>query len=210
MSERERHKIAVLLHDDLCPQMIGIEVLVEILKQKLKKNLPEAADDADKVQSLIKEAIQKVRLLSRGFCPVDIVHHGFDSSLSELVGYVEDVFGIVCYLECDESRPFTDNTIATQAYYIAHEAVHNAIKHANAQNIFIHFSTKKEKSILMIRDDGKGITQHDQGKGMGLKIMTYRAKKINALLDIRKRSQGGTIVLLEMENGVNNLNGNNI
>ncbi|MBU2629497.1 MAG: cache domain-containing protein [Proteobacteria bacterium] len=199
MSERERQKIAFDLHDDLCPQLIGIEVLIELLRQRLSKELPDTAASADKIRLLIKESIRKTRLLSRGLCPVDIAHHGFGSSLSELVGYVEDVFGIVCHLDCDESNPFTDNAIATHAYYIAHEAVHNAIKHGDAKNISIHFSSQNKKSRLMIKDDGKGISQSDKGKGMGLKIMTYRAKRINALLEIKKCSQGGTMVLLEME-----------
>jgi hypothetical protein len=66
-------------------------VLTEILKQKLKKELPESSKSADKIKILIKDSIQKTRLISRGLCPVDIVTHGFDSSLSELVGYVEDI-----------------------------------------------------------------------------------------------------------------------
>ena len=213
MRERERQKIAFYLHDDLCPQLIGIEVLIEILKQKLKKKLPDTADYADKIRLLVKESIQKTRLMSRGLCPADIVNHGFDSSLSELVGYVEDVFGIVCHLDCDEStiahdefNPFTDNTIATHAYYIAHEAVHNAVKHADAKNISIHFSTQNNKSRLMIIDDGKGISQNVNGKGMGLKIMNYRARRIKASLEIKNPAQGGTRVLLEIENDMAVLN----
>ncbi len=202
MSERARQKIAFDLHDDLCPQLIGIRALVEILKQRLKKELPEAADSADKIQMLIKESIQKTRLMSRGLCSVDIVNYGFDSSLSELVGYVEDVFGIICYLDCDESNPFTDNTTAAHAYYIAHEALHNAIKHADAKNIFIRFSTKNNKSTLIVRDDGKGISHPVNGNGMGLKIMNYRARRINASLEIKDCPKGGTMVLFEMENDI--------
>jgi len=206
MRERERQKIAFDLHDDLCPQLIGIEVLIEILRQKLKNKLPDTADYADKIRLLVKESIQKTRLMSRGLCTADIVNSGFDSSLSELAGYVEDVFGITCVLECntsnnnyDEFNPFKDNAIATHAYYIAHEAVHNAVKHAEAKNISIHYSNQNYKIRLIIKDDGKGICEHAMGKGMGLKIMSYRAQRIKASLEIKKSDQGGTIVLLEME-----------
>lgn len=200
MSERARQKVAFALHDDLCPQLIGIRVLVEILKQKLTKDLPKAADSADKIQMLIKESIQKTRLMSRGLCPVDIVNYGFDASLSELVGYVEDVFGIICHLDCDDSNPFTDNTSAAHVYYIAHEALHNAVKHAEAENISIRFSTQGNKSTLIVWDDGKGISHPVDGKGMGLKIMKYRARMIKAFLEIKDCPKGGTMVLFEMEN----------
>jgi nitrate/nitrite-specific signal transduction histidine kinase len=51
----------------------------------------------------------------------------------------------------------------------------------------------------MIKDNGIGIDYQTRQRGLGIKIMEYRAKLLNAFLDIRKRSQGGTIVLLELE-----------
>lgn len=202
MTERQRREIAFALHDDLCPQLIGIEMLIGILNQKLKKALPDQADSMEKIELLVQDSIRKTRLLSRGLCPVDIVKQGFDACLSELAGYVEDMFGVVCHLDCDGSSPFTENTAATHAYYIAHEAVHNAIKHADAKKITIHFSTQKNKTILMVKNDGKGIVSQVNHKGLGLKIMEYRAQRLNASLDIRQGAQGETTVLLEMEGPV--------
>lgn len=199
MTERQRREIAFTLHDDLCPQLIGIEMLIGILHQKLKKALPDQAGSMEKIELLVQDSIRKTRLLSRGLCPVDIVKQGFDASLSELVGYVEDMFGVLCHLDCDGSTPFTDNTAATHVYYIAHEAVHNAVKHAEATKITIHFSTHKNKIVLMIKDDGKGIENQVNHKGLGLKIMEYRAQRLNASLDIRQGAKDETIVRLEME-----------
>ncbi|MGD9975406.1 MAG: cache domain-containing protein [Desulfatirhabdiaceae bacterium] len=198
MTERQRHEIAFTLHDDLCPQLIGIEMLLEILKSKLNPDCSEPLQSLAKIEMLIRDSIRKIRLLSRGICPVDIVTQGFSASLSELVGYVEDMFGIVCHLNCDNSNPFADNTAAAHAYYIAHEAVHNAVKHAKSSHITIHFSTRKDKTILMVRDDGKGIQDFTGRTGLGLKIMKYRAKCLNASLNIRRNEKGGTIVLLEI------------
>ncbi|NTW88029.1 MAG: diguanylate cyclase, partial [Desulfobulbaceae bacterium] len=199
MTERQRREIAFALHDDLCPQLIGIELFIGILSQKLKKSLPDQADSMKKIELLVQDSIRKTRLLSRGLCPVDIVKQGFDASLSELVGYVEDMFGVVCHLDCDGSSPFTGNTAATHAYYIAHEAVHNAVKHADAKKITIHFSTHNNKITLMVKDDGKGMVNQVNNKGLGLKIMEYRAQQLNASLDIHQSDKGETIVLLEME-----------
>jgi PAS domain S-box-containing protein len=202
MTERQRREIAFALHDDLCPQLIGIELLIGILHQKIKKTCSDQVDSIEKIELLVQDSIRKTRLLSRGLCPVDIVNQGFDASLSELVGYVEDMFGVMCHLDCDGSSPFTGNTAATHAYYIAHEAVHNAVKHADAKKITIHFSTHKNKITLMVKDDGKGIVSQVNHKGLGLKIMEYRAQQLNGSLDIRRSANGETIVLLEMEGPV--------
>ncbi|MFH0784364.1 MAG: cache domain-containing protein [Pseudomonadota bacterium] len=202
MTERQRREIAFALHDDLCPQLIGIEMLIGILNQKLKNALPDQADSMEKIELLVQDSIRKTRLLSRGLCPVDIVKQGFDACLSELAGYVEDMFGVVCHLDCDGSSPFTENTAAAHAYYIVHEAVHNAVKHADAKKITIHFSTHKNKTVLMVKNDGKGMVNQVNHKGLGLKIMEYRAQRLNASLDIGQSAQGETTVLLEMEGPV--------
>jgi PAS domain S-box-containing protein len=199
MTEQQRREIAFALHDDLGPQLIGIEMLIEILKQNLSNPLPEKMDRMEKIETLIQDSIRKTRLLSRGLAPVDIAERGFDASLSGLAAHVQDMYGIVCTRDCDGSTPFAGNTEATHAYYIAHEAVHNAVKHAGARHIGIHFSTHKNKTILMVRDDGKGIDTKQNPACLGLKIMGYRAKRLNATLDIRKGARGGTIVLMEME-----------
>jgi PAS domain S-box-containing protein len=199
MTENQRKEMSFALHDDLCPQLIGIDMMIDIVKSKIAGGMPDQVHNLEKIEMLIQDSIKKVRLLSQGLCPVDIVMQGFDVSLLELCRYIEDMFNIDCNLNCDIFKPFTDNTAAAHAYYIAHEAVHNAVKHAGASQITIHFSTRKNKTLLMIKDNGIGIDYQTRQRGLGIKIMEYRAKLLNAFLDIRKRSQGGTIVLLELE-----------
>ena len=199
MTENQRKEIAFTLHDDLCPQLIGIDMLIDILKSRIGGAMPDQVHNLEKIEMLIQDSIRKTRLLSQGLCPVDIVIQGFDLSLLELCGYIEEMFNIPCNLDCDNFNPFTDNTEAAHAYYIAHEAVHNAVKHAGASQITIHFSTRKNKTVLIIKDNGTGIDYQIRHKGLGIKIMEYRAKLLNGFLDIRKRSRGGTIVMLELE-----------
>ena len=83
---------------------------------------------------------------------------------------------------------------AIRSYY-----VHNAVKHSDAQTITIHFSTRNNKITLMVKDDGKGIKDQENQKGLGLKIMEYRAQRLNGSLDVFRSAEGETIVLLEME-----------
>lgn len=199
ISERERQKIGRDLHDDLCPHLIGVEVLSEVLEQKLKRKYIAEADDVAKIKTLIQDSINKTRRLSRGLYPVNLTDHGFDSSLAELALYVKDIYGIACHFQCDISNPFQDDAAATHIYYIAHEAVHNAVKHAKAKNIFITLSANHGGVTLKVRDDGQGIPEAVDFPGMGLQIMKYRAKKIGASLDIRQDVGGGTIIILELE-----------
>ncbi len=138
---RERQNIAMSLHDDLCPQLIGIEVMVKMLHQHLDRTpvrdrLVEEIGRTEKIRAVVQDAIHKTRTLSRGLEPVNLADRGFDVSLTSLADYVQEVFGIPCTLERRlDQPPFTDDTEATHAYYIVHEAVHNAVKHAEATRI---------------------------------------------------------------------------
>jgi len=199
ISETERQKIAMDLHDDLCPQLIGIEVMTKILKETLEEDLVAHAEDADKIRTLILDAINKTRQLSRGLSPVNLSARGFDSFLEELAQYAEDVFKISCQLEYDLTESFKDNNIATHIYYIVHEAVHNAVKHSEAENICISLTDNSGNVTVKIKDDGKGFVEPVQPQGMGIKLMEYRAGRIGANLEISKAPKGGTLVLLEIE-----------
>ena len=199
ISERERRKIAMELHDDLCPHLIGIEVLTKILKERLESKAVDEARNADKIRTLILESIGKTRRLSRGLFPINLVEHGFHSSLQELSAQVRDMFGISCEISCPQSLSFRDNAVSTHLYYIVHEAVHNIVKHAGARQIHILLTGHDDKIRLTIQDDGKGISDMDQSQGMGIKIMKYRAARIGASLVIFRDPGGGTQVVLEME-----------
>jgi PAS domain S-box-containing protein len=201
ISEREHQKIGRDLHDDLCPHLIGVEFLSKVLTRKLvDKDLSEAAD-ASRIRALIQDSIKKLRRLSRGLCPVDLEEDGFDASLASLGLYVEDVFGVAFHFRCDSPIAIHDQTKATHLYYIAHEAVHNAVKHSGARNIFVTLESDNGTLELIIRDDGQGIEDDAHSNGMGLRIMNYRARRIGAAIEVKRDATCGTQVRLRVEAG---------
>jgi len=84
--------------------------------------------------------------------------------------------------------------VSTHLYYIVHEAVHNAVKHGGAGHITIQFYQQDGKYRLAIIDDGIGIADVSKAKGIGLRIMGLRSKKIGADLVIQKNGDKGTRV----------------
>ncbi len=203
ISEQERQKIAMDLHDDLCPQLIGIEVMTKMLQQRLSQRpdndrFPDDAHRAGKIRALIQDAIEKTRGLSRGLSPVNLIDRGFDTSLEELAAYVRDVFHILCTVSSDTPQPFEDHGVATHVYYIVHEAVHNAIKHSRADEISILLTRQDNTITLSIQDNGQGFDNTQTTPGMGIRIMTYRADRIGACLSFEKTIPTGTRIRLEL------------
>jgi PAS domain S-box-containing protein len=199
--EKERRRIGQDLHDDLCPHLIGIEVLTKVLKRKLEDKSIGEADQANKIRELIREAIGKTRGLTRGLMPVYLTEHGLESALKEVVRNVTEVYGIPCALHYDTPIEMSDNTVATHLFYIIQEALHNAVKHANAENIRIDLFSDYRKIFVEIADDGVGIQGKTSNRGMGMRIMGFRAKKIDAALDIRKNDEGTTVSIAIRKSG---------
>jgi signal transduction histidine kinase len=89
-----------------------------------------------------------------------------------------------------------DASTANHLFRIAQEAIANAVRHARAKHIEIHLSASKDQLLLGVADDGVGIRQARRPrKGIGLRIMNYRAELISGTLVVQKRAEGGTEVV---------------
>ena len=197
IGDRERQKFGHDLHDDLSPHLIGIVGLGTVLERKLEaRGIPEAVQMA-KIKELLKIAIVKCRQLARGLCPVNLVDHGIVAALRELAENVESSFQISCTFDCGSDVMIRDNAVATHIFRIAQEAVYNAARHATPSEIRIRLTAGTRRLVLTVTDDGVGLPQAVQGKGMGLRIMEYRANMIQASLAIRPCTDGGTEVQMQ-------------
>lgn len=195
ISTREQRRIGQDLHDGLGQHLTGIAFMSKVLEQKLsERNLPEA-DEAAKIVRLVNEAINKTRELSRGLLPVVSEAHGLMTALTQMAAEVEDLFQISCSCRCEDPVLIPDVSKATHLYHIAQEAANNAIKHGKAERVVISLFAKNSEGTLIVQDNGTGIggiaSNHT---GMGLNIMSYRARMIGGSLDVLRNPSGGTIV----------------
>ena len=195
--EKERQAIGNDLHDDLCPHLIGIEGLVKVVKQKTDSTLPEAAGLCDRISDLIKEGISKTRRLARGLCPV-YFDHGIVTALEDLVANTRMIHGVDCRLEMGAGLETLDHISTLNLYHIAGEAVRNAVRHGNADKINICMVSEDNQVEFSVQDNGVGFDTRLNSKGMGLRIMNYRAKIIGASLTVLSDSVSGTTIKLTM------------
>ena len=197
ISGREQRRIGQDLHDGLGQHLTGVAFMSKVLEQKLReKALPEAAEAA-KIVALVNQAIDKTRELSHGLLPVLSDERGLMTALESLALQVEDLFRVYCRFECDPPVLIRESDVATHLYHIAQEAVNNALRHARPRRISIRLSGGGEP-CLSVADDGIGFDRtrlaERPAPGMGLSIMSYRAKMIGSTLDVRAGSGGGTVV----------------
>lgn len=194
ISERERQQVSHDLHDDLGQLLVGIEALSTLLEQRLEQKADPEIKLSREISGLIRNAISKTRSLAKELCPV-LDEGGLVPSLREYAAENEKLFGITCRLECDKSIIIDDYNAATHIYHIVHESVDNAIRHGKASEVLIRLYVVGEKLHLLICDNGQGLPNNMQDKkGLGINIMEYRAKKIDAALNIYRNENEQTVV----------------
>lgn len=195
ISGREQRRIGQDLHDSLCQHLAGIGFMGKVLERKTAVEQPIKPGDVAEIVDLIDQAITLTRGFARGLNPVRLEADGLMMALIELASNVERFFGITCAFEYDSPVLMSDNAAATHLYRIAKEALNNAIKHGKADNVTIAMKQDGESCVLTISDNGVGMSgTQNQGRGMGLNIMQYRASMIGAVLEIREPKTGGCVI----------------
>jgi len=195
ISDLEQRRIGQDLHDGLCQQLAGIELMSEVLEQNLSRKSKTEAAQAAKIAEGVRAAIGDTRMLARGLSPVDVESNGLMSALQELASNTEKLFHVACRFECPQPVLVRDHASATHLYRIAQEAINNAIKHGKARQIAVRLTAQSNQASLTVADDGRGfVVKPEQTSGMGLRIMKYRAGMIGATLEIRRANGRGMLV----------------
>src|SRR5206468_4252280 len=134
----------------------------------------------------VREAILQTRLVARGLSPVVLESEGLMSALQELADYTERMFRVACHFQCQAPVLVDDHAIATHLYRIAQEAISNAIRHGRASRLRICLEESNQQITLEIRDNGAGLPKDlTRAKGMGLRIMGYRATMVGGTLTVQ-------------------------
>ena len=186
IATREQRRIGQDLHDGLGQELTGIAFLAKALRDRLaERGVPEASQ-AEDITQLVTAAIGHAKSLVRGLRPVNLEGQGLAAALVDLAEHVHQTHRIECRCEVSEGLRIEDPSTAMHLYYIASEAVNNAIQHGRARRIDLSIRRDEAGLTLTVRDDGVGIPPCDErSRGSGLDIMAYRAHMIGACFEVR-------------------------
>jgi PAS domain S-box-containing protein len=192
ISDREQRRLGQDLHDGLCQQLAGIELMSQALEQKLGTRSKADAARVGEIAGHVREAIRQTRLLARGLSPVTLDSEGLTSALQELASNTEKIFHVECRFQCGPGAGIQDQTKVIHLFRIAQEAISNALKHGKATRIVIRLAQEPGRLTLAVADNGSGFAAIPPDRsGMGLRIMQSRAGMIGGTLTVENSPEGG-------------------
>jgi signal transduction histidine kinase len=205
----ERTRIARELHDTLLQSfqalMLHFQTVDDLLPPgKAKEALEKVLDRADKAIVESRDAIQNLR--SSTTVTNDLAE-AMAALGKELGGASNGESGSATLRVSVEGTPRELHPILRDDIYrIAHEALRNAFRHAQASKIEADITYGETLLRLRVRDDGKGIDTKLLGAGRdghwGLPGMRERAQQIGAKLDMWSEAGAGTEVELRIPGSV--------
>lgn len=189
IADEERQLIALDLHDGLGSHLSGLALMCKAQSRLLSLEGSSASDKADQISDLMGEAVTQLREIARGLYPIKETGVGLMHALHDLAARTS-CDQVSCFFDCISPVLFYDTTVANHLYHIAQEAVTNALKHSQADEIIINLSEVNKKVCLSISDNGCGFSSEEPtiSDGIGLRTMAYRVRLIDGKLDIQNKS----------------------
>jgi PAS domain S-box-containing protein len=218
----EQRRIGQELHDGTGQELTGLTLLASTLSDLFRAasggesngkttSLTDGAyKRAEQISSRLlrglAEANKHVQQLSHGIMPVQVDAQGLRSALNELATSTNGQQNISCCFACRGAVEIANNTTATHFYRIAQEALNNALRHSQADQIGISLVQQNDRITLEVSDNGigfdPGASRTGTAGGIGLRAMEYRAGMIGGTLHVERSEKGGTIVRCDVPLGV--------
>jgi signal transduction histidine kinase len=152
---------------------------------------------------MVEEAIELTRNLARTLHPIELGTDGLVGALQNLAANLSKAFNVSCRMQHSGAVVLNDPKAGIHLYRIAQEAASNAIRHGRARNIVISLDATSKSIMLAVTDDGTGLPPDARTKkGMGLRIMDYRAGMIGATFDIQNLPVGGARAVCVLNPGL--------
>ena len=193
--EKERHRIARELHDDLGQALALSRVTLDSLIQECDEPLKSALTDLSNQLSAIADTAREI---SHGLYPPQLEYLGLAKALKKLCDESRGVKNIAIHLATGNLPDRLQPSISLSLYRIAQETMHNIITHSQAKNVQVELDADDTRISLRIIDDGVGFDPGQETAGLGLESMRQRVRAAQGFIDISSSHNSGTRIEVQI------------
>jgi signal transduction histidine kinase len=196
----ERNRVARELHDSVTQNLFGVVLAAEAAATLLDRDPEEARQQLARVQELARAGMEELRSLIFELRPAALADEGLAATLRKHLAVLRRVYHQDIALQV-AAAPRPGGANDGDVFRIAQEAVHNAVRHAEAAHIRVGLDGRNGHLVLTVDDDGVGFDPDEaamRARRLGLTSMEERAKALGGVLTIDSRPGAGTKVRLEV------------
>jgi len=145
----ERRRMERDLHDGAQQRLVSLGMQLRLAQRHLGDGTIDVDQLLDGSVAELGTAVAELRQIAHGLRPSSL-DDGLAAALANLVRSLP----LTVDLDIDD-RPLPD-AVATTAYFVASEAITNAVKHAEASRILLQVVRRDDQLLIRVTDDGCG------------------------------------------------------
>ncbi|MDR8393752.1 PAS domain-containing protein [Aliifodinibius sp. S!AR15-10] len=204
--EEERTRIAREVHDELGQMLTVLKMDISMLSGELKKKIdPEIMDFLEReTQNILKRIntiISSVQRITAELRPEVLDDLGLKDAIEWQAQEFAERSGLRVNFNSNISNPnMLDEEQSTIIFRIFQETLTNIIRHAQASKVDIRLDIEDECLVLVVRDNGIGITeeQREASASLGLIGMRERTQLLGGTVRIEGKENEQTKVMLQI------------
>lgn len=181
------------IHDGPQQRLVRLQMDLAAAERQLAADPDAAARLIAEARSQSREALEELRALSRGFSPPILQDRGLVAALESLAVRSATTVSVASELPADAAVPVE---VERNAYFIAAEALTNAVKHADAREVRVRVATSVDPATggswldIEVVDDGIGGATAVPGHGIA--GLQERAHGLGGTVDVHSPTGGPT------------------
>ena len=179
--EEERSRLARELHDELGQVLTSTKLdlmwLCDRVRQPGARPSVSLVNKLQSLAGLVELAIAAVQRITTDLKPAVLDHLGLEAALEWEATKFHARTGIRCRVESRLEDFELDQARATALFRIAQESLTNVARHAHAGAVRLSLRKLKDRIVLDVHDNGRGITERESRnrRSAGLLGMRERA-----------------------------------
>src|SRR5690606_33494468 len=196
--ERERTRISQELHD-------GLAALVSAAKMSLETipHLDETKKEQQiaKTKNILENTHAEIRHIAHNLMPVTLEKEGLIKAAEQFVNDIKETQILdISFVDNTHNKIELPLQIQLMLYRVIQELVNNIIKHSQAKQDVITFSSKEDNTLqIEVSDNGKGFDGNVSKESQGLYSIRQRLQSIGGNFILKRNDSSGMQAIAELK-----------
>ena len=209
VQEEVQKNLARDLHDGPTQLVAAMLMRLDFVKKALPRDPSLVEEEMVQLTELGQRASRQMRTLLFELRPLVLETQGLVPALETFLTRRQEEAGTTLHLEVrtergDDQLTRRDPKDEAAIFAIVQETVRNALRHAQADNIWVRLAEQAGELVVMVQDDGVGFdtaaveSDYEQRGSLGMVNIRERAELIGGRLTLRSAPDQGTEVMIRI------------
>jgi signal transduction histidine kinase len=200
IEEDERKKLARNLHDGPTQSIAAIAMRLNYVRLLLERDPQKVSKELANIEDLARRTTKEIRQMLFTLRPIILETQGLTAALEQYIQKLEETDAIAYHLQTQTVEDCLDIDAQGGVFYIIDEAITNARKHAQPNNVWVRMGIRDRSVVVQVEDDGSGFDvagvqdRYDERGSLGMINLHERTELLGGKIRIESAPGKGTRV----------------